>query len=50
MTLAEEFEQFLKEKHLKECAQCRREGKAILQDGNLVAILLFREFCKEKNI
>ena len=38
------FEKWLRKKHLEECAACKMEGKAKLQDTNLMALYLFREF------
>lgn len=40
----EEFEKWLRDRHLKECAQCQKEGKARLQDCDLVALNLVKEF------
>lgn len=48
--LPEQFKQWLKEKHLKECAQCQKEGKARLQDTNLVAYWLFKEFYESDSL
>lgn len=44
MKLPEEFKQWLEERHLKECGQCQREGKAKLQDYNVMAYVLFENF------
>lgn len=38
------FEKWLKDKHLKECSSCKKDGKAKLQDTNRVALNLFKEF------
>lgn len=44
MKLSEKFEQWVRDRHLKECAQCQKEGKARLTDTYLVAVVLFKAF------
>ena len=48
MKLDKQFEKWMRERHLKECAQCQSEGKARLMDCDAVAVMLFREFYKQK--
>ena len=40
------FEQWLRGRHLKDCAQCQREGKAKLIDANAYALYLYKEWLK----
>lgn len=45
--IAEQFEQWMRNKHLEECFSCRKEGKARLMDCNAMAVQFVREFEKE---
>lgn len=40
------FEQWLRARHLKDCAQCQKEGKARLVDTNAYALMLYQEWQK----
>lgn len=44
--LDKQFEQWLRERHLKECTQCQKDGKAKLMDADNMAVQLFKEFYK----
>lgn len=47
LLMDKKFERWLRKKHLEECSSCKKKGKAQLQDANLLALYLFREFYKE---
>lgn len=48
MNITEEFEEWMRKRHLKECVQCQKEGKARLMDSNHLAVLLFKEFYSQR--
>lgn len=45
--LVKDFREFLEKRHLKDCSQCQKEGKARIMDCEAVALSLFKEFIKE---
>lgn len=47
MDIAQDFENWMKKRHLDNCYQCQYEGKAKLMDTDAVAVMLFKEFYKQ---
>jgi hypothetical protein len=46
--IANDFEKWLRERHLEGCIQCQKDGKARLMDSYALANVLFREFYETK--